>query len=87
MTDPLSTCWFETKTGTRYEMPDMVSNDIDATCKQFDDNNITTITAANISNAILVLPRHILAKAGTGNRCFWEAPCTKLNPPGEFQKD
>jgi len=86
MADPFVSCWFETKTGSRYEMPDMTTTHVDAVCKQL-DGDIDLITVTNISFVLLLIPKQILAKAGTGNRCFWEASCQKLNPPGGYQKD
>jgi hypothetical protein len=82
-----STCWFETRTGTRYTLPDMRTTDIDWLCSQLDDDKSDTITSINVSGVVMILPKSILAKAGTGDRCFWEAGCKKLTPPGEYQKD
>jgi hypothetical protein len=79
-------CWFETRTGTRYELPDMTTDHVDMVCRQL-DGEADTITVVNISPVIMIIPRRILARAGSGNRCFWEASCTKLNPPGDYQKD
>lgn len=86
MGSPFVSCWLETRTGTRYEMPDMSAADLDHVCRQLDGES-DTVTLVNVSAVVTIIPRYILARAGTGNRCFWEAPCTKLNPPGKYQKD
>ena len=78
----LPTCWLETRLGSRYEVPDMTTAHMDSVCQQL-DSHPDTITVVNVSNVIMIFPKRILAKAGTGNRCFWEASCAKLNPPGE----
>ncbi|CAB4131343.1 hypothetical protein UFOVP276_176 [uncultured Caudovirales phage] len=87
MSEVYSTCWFETRTGARYEMPDMQTDNVDWVCKQLDESKLDCVTALNISGVVMILPISILAKAGTGNRVFWEAGCKKLTPPGEYQKD
>jgi hypothetical protein len=63
--------WFETTLGTKYEMPDMQTNYVDSVLKQLFDN-ATNISVINISEAVLILPKRILAKAGVGDRCSWE---------------
>lgn len=91
MSGAFVSCWFETRTGTRYELPDMTSDHVDMVCKQLSGTeeafSTDTITVVNISPVIMIIPRRILARAGSGDRCFWEASCTKLNPPGEYHKD
>lgn len=86
MSAPFVFCWFETRTGTRYEMPDMLIEDVDRVAKAL-DQGMDTITVINISGVVMIIPRMILVKVGTGSRCFWEASCEKLNPPGEDQKE
>lgn len=86
MSEPFSFCWFETRTGTRYEMHDMTTGHVDTVCRQL-DGSAEVITVGNISNVIMILPKLILARAGVGSRCFWEASCGNLNPPGPYQKD
>lgn len=86
MAEPFVTCWLETRMGTKYEMPDMLPVHVDQLAKSL-DTEIDTVTVLNVSNVVLILPKRILSRAGSGNRCFWEASCTKLNPPGEYQKD
>lgn len=85
--DKLLTCWFETRLGVRYELPDMQKHNVDWLCKQFDER-IDTITAVNVSSAVLILPKRILKRAGCGTFCFWETGCpTKINPEGLYQQD
>lgn len=69
---PLKTMWFETHMGVRYEMPDMVRSQITAVHASLDWDK-DNITAVNISEVVLVLPKRIIKKAGVGDRCFWEA--------------
>jgi hypothetical protein len=82
-----STCWFETRLGIRYELPDMRDCDVDTLVKQLHDALFTSISCCNVSRVVLVLPRCIIQKAGVNDRCFWEAESTQLNPPGPYQKD
>jgi hypothetical protein len=72
---PLKTMWFETHLGVKYEMPDMLAEHISNVCRLLDGSNkqIFNITVLNVSEAVLVLPRRIIKKAGVGDRCFWEA--------------
>lgn len=59
----------------RYEMPDMTDDDISQVHKQLDHSQPDGhIIAANVSEAVLSLPKRILKRAGSGERCFWEAP-------------
>lgn len=88
MADPglFISCWLETRTGTLYRMLDMLPEDIDRVARSL-DQGMDTITVVNISGVVMIFPRRILAKVGSGDRCFWEASCTKLNPPGEDPKE
>jgi hypothetical protein len=71
---PLKTMWFETHLSTKYEMPDMLEEHISKAHRALDGPlSIVNITILNISEAVLVLPRRIIKKAGVGDRCFWEA--------------
>lgn len=71
---PLKTMWFETHLGTKYEMPDMVDEHVTKTHKLLDGpEEIANITVLNLSEAVLLLPRRIIKRAGVGDRCFWEA--------------
>jgi hypothetical protein len=71
---PLKTMWFETHLGTKYELPDMTDEHVTNAHKLLDSSReIFNITVLNISEAVLVLPRRIVKKAGVGDRCFWEA--------------
>lgn len=68
---PFVRMWFETTMGVRYEMPDMLPRHVEAAHKQLDSHS--SITVMNVSGVIMVIPKHILKKAGVGDRCFWEA--------------
>lgn len=63
--------WVETTMGVRYEMPDMLPGHVDEALRQLNEDQ-DHISLLNISDACLVLPKRIIAKAGTGERCFWE---------------
>jgi hypothetical protein len=65
------TVWFETSMGVRYELPDMQTNHVDAVHQQL-FGDFDRVTAINVSEAVLVVPKRILVKAGVGERCFWE---------------
>jgi len=58
--------------GVRYTMPDMLHSHVDEAHRQLDTKS-GSITVMNISGVIMVIPKHILKKAGVGDRCFWEA--------------
>jgi hypothetical protein len=60
--------------GVRYEMPDMMPYQITAAHRNLDDKRIDRIVIFNVSEVCLLLPRRILKRAGSGDRCFWEAP-------------
>ena len=68
---PFVTMWFETTLGVRYTFPDMQTNHVDAAHQQL-CGDFDRITCINISEAVLVVPKRILVKAGVGERCFWE---------------
>jgi hypothetical protein len=71
---PLKTVWFETHLGVKYEMPDMLDEHITNAHRLLDGTKqIVNITILNVSEAVLLLPRRIIKKAGVGDRCFWEA--------------
>jgi hypothetical protein len=53
-------------------MPDMLHSHVDEAHRQLDTKS-GSITVMNISGVIMVIPKHILKKAGVGDRCFWEA--------------
>ena len=71
-TASLKTMWFTTHLGARYEMPDMLREHITGAHKQLDapGDNVTVI---NISEAVILLPKRIINRAGVGDRCFWES--------------
>ena len=71
----------------RYEFPDMQDAGVDMVVRQLHEPAFTSISCANISKAVLILPRQIILKAGVNKRCFWEAECSQLNPPGPYQQD
>jgi len=56
-----------------YYLPDMLPDHIDLARRQL-DMQITQITLRNISEVVMVIPKHILKAAGVNDRCFWEAP-------------
>lgn len=70
-TSSLVTMWFLTKSGTKYELPDMQPNHVDAVHRQL-AGDFDRVMATNISEALLYLPKPILKSAGVGERCFWE---------------
>jgi hypothetical protein len=86
MAEPFVTCWLETRTGTKYQVPDMLPEHVDQVARSL-DQDMDTITVVNVSGVVVIFPKRILAKVGSGDRCFWEVSCTKLNPPGPYQKD
>lgn len=80
---PFSVGWFETRLGTRYELPDMLGEHVDTMRKQF-EGSAPSLTLINVSGVTMVVPKHILARAGVGERCFWEDACPDtINPPEE----
>ena len=70
---PFVTFWARTHLGTAYYLPDMLEAHIDQVRRQL-DMQITSITLRNISDVVMVIPKHILKTAGANDRCFWEAP-------------
>ena len=50
----------------------MLEAHIDQVRRQL-DMQITSITLRNISDVVMVIPKHILKTAGANDRCFWEA--------------
>lgn len=68
---PFKMMWLETTMGVRYEMPDMLPVHIDEAHRQLDEDQ-EHISLLNVSDACLVVPKRIIAKAGVGDRCFWE---------------
>jgi hypothetical protein len=67
--------WLETTLGVRYSLPDMLIGHVDMAHRQLDQADkvrLTTITLVNVSDVVLTVPYRILAKAGVGDRCFWE---------------
>lgn len=69
---PLTTMWLETHLGVKYEMPDMLRAHISRAHADL-DFNLGNVTVINVSEAVLVLPKRIVKRAGVGDRCFWEA--------------
>jgi hypothetical protein len=67
--------WFETSLGVRYEMPDMQANHVDSAHRQL-AGDFDRIMMNNVSEVVMVIPKRILAKAGVGERCFWENDAT-----------
>ena len=66
--------WFETKLGTRYEMPDLLEEQVSDAHKSLDHSNSESlIVLTNISRVMMGIPRRIIKRAGVGDRCFWEA--------------
>jgi len=66
--------WFETRLEQRYELPDMLREHITMGHKQLEGAHYdSTIIVINISGVSLCVPKRIIAKAGSGERCFWEA--------------
>lgn len=66
--------WFETRLGTRYEMPDMLQDQVSKTHRTLDQiDHDSQLVVLNISEVTLVIPKRIIKKAGVGDRCFWEA--------------
>jgi len=63
--------WFETLSGVRYEMPDMMTNHVDGVHGQL-FGEFDTIVSLNVSEVVLSFPKRILKKVGVGERCFWE---------------
>lgn len=82
-TSPFSVAWFETRLGTRYELPDMLDEHVDSLRKQL-DGSAPSLTLINVSNVTMVMPKHILLRVGVGDRCFWEDAYPGLNPPEEI---
>ena len=71
--DQLVTMWFETESGVRYEMPDMTREDVTLAHESLsEDSTMSAVSVPNVSQAFLLIPRHIVVKAGVGDRCFWE---------------
>lgn len=71
---PYTTLWFETRMGVQYVMPDMLPMHVESARQQlYGPLGSGSITLMNVSGVCMVIPRHILKKAGCGERCFWEA--------------
>lgn len=70
---PLKTMWLETHLGDRYELPSMLAVQISAAHSLLDWSEASSITLVNISEAVLVVPKRVIKRAGVGERCFWEA--------------
>lgn len=70
---PLKKMWLETHLGDRYELPNMPPVQIAAAHSLLDWTDASSITLVNISEAVLVVPKRIIKRAGVGDRCFWEA--------------
>jgi hypothetical protein len=66
------TMWIETTMGVRYALPDMLPPHVDAVLKQLFEAPYEKVTAINISEACLILPKRIIGKAGVGDRIMWE---------------
>lgn len=66
--------WFETKLGVRYEMPDLLEEQVSEAHKSLDHSHEESlIVLTNISRVMLGIPRRIIKRAGVGDRCFWES--------------
>jgi hypothetical protein len=65
--------WFETKMGEKYRMPDMMKQHVTEAHKDLDQADREYVHVQNVSNAILMIPKRIISKAGVGERCFWES--------------
>lgn len=72
-TDLLVTMWFETKMGEKYRMPDMMRQHVTEAHKDLDQEDREYVHVQNVSNAILMIPKRIINRAGVGERCFWES--------------
>ena len=75
---PLKTMWFVTHLGVRYEVPDMLRDQITAAHAQLGESansvdHAENVVATNISDVVLLLPKRIIHKAGVGDRFFWES--------------
>lgn len=66
--------WFETTLGTCYHMPDMQEHEVTEAHKNLDTTDKSQyVHVRNTSGVIMMIPKRIIAKAGVGERCFWEA--------------
>lgn len=55
-------------------MPDMLEHHVTEAHRNLDTADISQyIHVKNVSDALLMLPKRIIKKAGVGERCFWEA--------------
>ena len=71
--EKLSTMWFETRLGQRYELPDMLREHVTYAHEQVaTSHHESTVIMINVSGVSLCIPKRIIAKAGVGERCFWE---------------
>lgn len=72
--DPLVTMWFETKMGEKYRMPDMMRQHVTEAHKDLDTAKSDQYVAVrNVSDAVLMLPKRIISRAGVSEHCFWES--------------
>ena len=53
-------------------MPDMLEVHVTEAHRQLDEDHQEHVSLLNVSDACLVIPKRIIAKAGVGDRCFWE---------------
>jgi hypothetical protein len=51
----------------------MLAVQISAAHSLLDWSEANSITLVNISEAVLVVPKRVIKRAGVGERCFWEA--------------
>lgn len=59
--------------GVRYELPDMQEIHVTEAHKNLDGADRSQhVHLRNISEALLMIPKRIIGKAGVGERCFWE---------------
>jgi hypothetical protein len=70
---PFVTMWLETSLGTRYEFPDMLEHHVTEAHRNLDTAELSqSVHIRNVSEALLMLPKRIITRAGVGSRCFWE---------------
>lgn len=71
--DSLVTMWFTTTLGARYEMPDMMEHHVTDAHRYLNEADLDQyVHVRNVSDAIYMIPKRIIQKAGVGKRCFWE---------------
>jgi hypothetical protein len=70
----LQPIWVETYSGSRYEFPDLTRPNITKIHKDLETGVSSNVVFGNVSFAVMMIPRHIIKRVGSGTHAFWVAP-------------